>query len=191
MVVIVQIIGDGIAKMEEATRILGSEGRARTAFARALNHTGKVVSTEAGRALSAQTGLPKRTGPKAFRLKVTRANPGNLTYTVHGRGGDVSLKYFKPRETRKGVSAAPWNARRVYPSSFMRAGWWPKRVAKPNWNGQVFIRSGEKFVKQDSGLFVPIEMVQGQSGAAWERGAARLQPRIEHEVRRMTANVVS
>jgi hypothetical protein len=189
--IIVQIIGDGIAKLEEATRILGSEGRARTAFARAINHTGKVVSTEAGRALSAQSGLPKRTGPKAYRLKVTRASGANLSYTVHGRGGDVSLKYFKPRETRKGVSAAPWNARRVYASSFMKAGWWPRRVVKPNWNGQVFIRTGTKFAKQDSGLFVPTEMVQGAAAAAWERGAPRLQPRIEHEVTRMTKGVVS
>src|SRR3954452_12132544 len=138
----ITITGNGIPRLEEAARALGSEAKARTAYSRAINHSAKVAAAATGRALSDQTGLPKRTGKKALNLKVGRSTPGTLAYTIHMRGGDISLKYFKPRETRAGVSAAPWNSRRVYPHTFMRAGWWPKRVTKPNWNRQVLIRGG-------------------------------------------------
>src|SRR4051812_14678264 len=171
----IEIIGNGIPRLADAAQTLGSEAKARTAYSRAINHSAKVAATATGRALSDQTGLPKRTGKKALNLKVDRSTPATLTYTIHTRGGDISLKYFKPRETRPGVSAAPWNSRRVYPSTFMRAGWWPRRVNKPGWNGQVFIRTGagKSFKVADSGLFIPIEVVQGASAAAWNTGAAK------------------
>lgn len=209
MVVQITVVGSGLSLMEEAARILGSQGKARVAFSRAINRTGQTVGNEAGRALADQTGLPKRTGMKAVRRKVSRSTPASLSYVINGQGGNVSLKYFKPRETRKGVSAAPWNSRRLYPSTFMKAGWWPKRVVKPNWNGQVFKRSnsdgysydglrsngakrsGTKFSKEKSGMFIPTEMVQGATAEAWRRGARRLQPRIEHEIRVMTKGIVS
>lgn len=209
MVVVITVQGNGLRLLEEATHILGSEAKARRAFTRAINHTGRIVGNEAGRALSDQTGLPKRTGIKAVRREVERATPATLSYVIHGQGGNISLKYFKPRETRAGVSAAPWNKRYVYASTFMKAGWWPKRVVKPKWNGQVFKRAnsdgysydglrsqgakrvGTKFTKQKSGLFIPIEMVRGATAAAWQQGARRLQPRIEHEVRAITRGVVS
>jgi len=205
----VTVVGSGLAQMEEATRILGSPARARRAFARAINRTGDTVRNEAGRALSDQTGLPKSTGKKAYRRDGERATPTSLTYVVNGKGGPVSLKYFKPRETRKGVSAAPRNQRQVFASTFMKAGWWPKRVSKANWNGQVFIRSnsdgysydglrsrgakrsGTKFTKAKSDVVIPVEMINGAAAEAWRQGARRLQPRIEHEVRVMTKGIVS
>lgn len=208
-VIHVTVVGSGMAQFEEAVRILGSPGRAGRAFARAINRTGDVVRNEAGRALSVQTGLPKSTGKKAYRRDGERATPASLSYVVNGQGGQVSLKYFKPRETGKGVSAAPRNQRQVFASTFMKAGWWPTRVKKPNWNGHVFIRSngdgysydglrskgakrsGTKFTKVKSDVVIPVEMVNGFAAAAWRDGARRLQPRIEHEVRVMTKGVVS
>lgn len=212
--IIVSVVGSGASQMEEATRILGSKARAGRAFARAINRTGDTVRNEAGRALSDQTGLPKRTGKAAYRQGGERASPVSLSYVVNGRGGNISLKHFKPRETRKGVSAAPMNNRQIFEQTFMKAGWWPNRVVKPGWNGQVFrrsiysrdgysytsdwssgtrkmVRAGTKFDKVKSGVFIPIQMVQGLAGDAWRDGARRLQPRIEHEVRAMTRGVVS
>jgi hypothetical protein len=119
----ITVVGNGIAQLEEATRVLGTEGRARKAYSRAINHTGRVVGNEAGRALSDQTGLPKSTGKRAVRRNVGRSTPATLTYTINGEGGDISLRYFKPRETRPGVSAAPWNNRQVFAHTFMKAGW--------------------------------------------------------------------
>ncbi|WP_274626561.1 hypothetical protein [Arvimicrobium flavum] len=206
----IRMTGNGIRRLDEAVRVLG-EGKARKAFSRAINRVGKTAGVAAGRALSDQTGLSKATGKRALTRKVDRSTPATLSYTIHGQGGDIALKYFKARETRPGVSAAPWNQRRVYASSFLKAGWWPSRVAKPNWNGMVFRRAssdgysynvakgiagrkrrGTSFEVVDSGLFIPIEMVKGQTAAAWQReGANRLQPRIEHEIRAITKGVVS
>lgn len=104
------------------------------------------------------------------------------------------MRYFKPRETRKGATAAPWNRRTLYAGSFMKAGWWPKRVVKPNWNKQVFIRTGRgtsQFRKVKSGLFIPVELVRGEAAAAWNEAASRLQPRVAHEIRRITGGVVT
>ena len=202
------VVGSGLAQMEEATRVLGSEFKARRAFARAINRTGDTVRNEAGRALSDQTNLPRSTGKRAYRRGGERASPQSLSYVVNGKGGKVSVKYFKPRETPDGVSAAPRNNRQVFVGSFMRAGWWPKRVDKPNWNRQVFYRvgdghsyaglksrgaprSGTKFRKAKTDVIIPNEMVQGLAAEAWRQGARRLQLRIEHEVRVMAKGVVS
>lgn len=197
----ITVTGNGLVRFHEAVRALG-EPRARIAYSRAINRVGRTVGNEAGRALSDQTGLPRSTGKRAVTRKVDRSTPATLTYTIHGKGGNISLRYFKPRETRKGVTASPWNKRTLYPSTFMKAGFWPKRVDKPAWNKQVFRRltasgyshdrSVTKFEKVKSGVFIPTELVRGQVAAAWQAGGrTRLQPRIEHEIRHMTRNVVS
>lgn len=204
----ITVVGNGMALLEEATHTLGSRGKALVAFNRAINRTGRTVGNEAGRILSKQAGLPMRTGPKAMRREVERSTTQTLTYTIIAQGGDIGLKYFKPRETAMGVSAAPRNSRAVYVGSFMRAGWWPERVSKPSWNGHVFYRKGDghsyaglrskgakrvgtKFKKAKSGLTIPNEVMQGVVAQAWREGARRLQPRIEHEVRVITKGIVS
>lgn len=204
----ITVTGNGLVRFHDAVKALG-EPKARVAYSRAINRVGRTVGNEAGRALADQTGLPRSTGKRAVTRKVDRSSAATLTYTIHGKGGDISLRYFKPRETRKGVTAAPWNKRQLFPSTFMRAGWWPDRVAKPNWNKQVFerltksgygtarvngklVRKGTKFRKVKSGLFIPHELVTGQVAAAWQAGGrTRLQPRIEHEIRHMTRGAVS
>lgn len=193
MTISVTVVGDGLKRLNEAAKILGSPAKARRAYSMAVNDTGRKAATAAGRAIPGQTGLSATVGRKAVK-KRTLANAGSLEFTVHGKGGDIALKYFKARETRKGASAAPWNARRIYPGAFMKAGWWPKRVVKPGWNGHVFQRVGaSKFPIKvaDSGLYLPKEMVQGEIASAWEKAAEGLQPRAEHIIRQMTKNVVS
>ena len=37
-------------------------------------------------------------------------------------------KYFKARDTRKGVSASPWNHRRIFAGMFTKGGRFPKRM---------------------------------------------------------------
>ncbi|WP_018261349.1 hypothetical protein [Methylobacterium sp. WSM2598] len=173
--------------------------KAPLVLARAANHTGDKAKTATARALVPQTGLPRTTIGKA--LKVTKASPGALVYRTDAKGGDIRLKYFKARETRPGVSAAPWSRRQVFAHTFMRAGWWPHRVAKPNWNGQVFERAGSKtttqhatkgkggmdrFVVVRAGLYLPDEMVRGASVAAWRAVVDRdLEARVAHELGRV------
>ena len=87
----------------------------------------------------------------------------------------------------------------------MKAGWWPRRVVKPNWNGQVFSRAGSKtktdhhtmgqgkmdrFHVERSGLYIPDEMVTGASAAAFNSTAAsELPARVEHELGRILGSI--
>lgn len=189
---------DAAALARLADQIAAAGAKAPLALARAINHTGAKARTQMIRALAPQTGLKRRTIVKA--LRETKAGAGGLTYTIRSRGGDVGLKHFGARETATGVSSAPWNKRSVYGGSFMRAGWWPHRVTKANWNGQVFYRYGgktstyradgrgrmDRFVKAKSGLFIPDEMVAGASGAAFGATVERdLPDRLAHELGRV------
>lgn len=211
----IDVKGDGLALFTKATAALKSPRKAGQVFSRAINETGRVGGTAAGRALAIQTGLRKQTTLKAVRRNVTKSTPSTLTYVIHGQGGDISLKHFKPRETRRGVSAAPRGVRQVFPGSFQRAGWWPKRVTKPAWNGQVFVRantdgyaynftknnpfvlsgqqkrerSGTKFAKQKSGVFIPVELLRGEVAKVWDQTAERLEPRVMHHIDRMTNGI--
>jgi hypothetical protein len=65
---------------------------------------------------------------------------------------------------------------------------------KPNWNAQVFKRIGarKKFSVADSGLFIPIEMVQGQAGRGLGAGDGKAAaPRADHEMKRLSRGVSS
>lgn len=169
--------------------------KVKTALQRALRHTGDKARTRVRTELTKQTGLKKSTIIKA--LKVRKPNYADLSYEMWTSGGNISLKHFKPRETRTGVSAAPRGKRTIYKHTFMKAGWWPKRgkqsnrVTKPNWNGQVFLahhnpRGKDKFEKQKSGVFIPEEMVKGTTLSAWREIADRdFVNRVGHEIERL------
>lgn len=180
-----------IKRIENALSLAAK--RAPDAARRAINWTGDRARTRIAPALTTQTGL-KRGTINRF-MHVTRANFGALMYRITGRGGNVSLKYFGARETRKGVSAAPWGSRRVYASTFMRGGRFPHRVAAPGLHGQVFARVGRgrlPIAKQKSGLFIPEEMVSGASAAAFDQAVASLLPaRVEHEVAAILGGITS
>ncbi len=161
------------------------EGKANLGLSRALVRTGKKARTRVIRALVPQTGLKRATIAKAVRE--VRGDVGSLSFVLRTQGGNVRLKYFKARETRAGVSAAPWNVRQVYAGTFMKAGWWRSgRVVKPNWNGQVFRRVGNKFEVVRSGLFIPEEMLKGQSAAAWQSVIdSEFERDVAHELGRL------
>jgi hypothetical protein len=186
---LVNITGDGVRRFNQLSHQLG-DGKARTVYSRAINDTGAKMATPTGRALADQSGLPKATGRKALKRR-TRSTPATLAFEIHVQGGDVRLKYFKPRETDAGVSAAPRNQRAVYVGSFVRAGWWPNRVEKPNWNGQVFYRDGNKFRVAKSGVYLPTEATTGQAADTFDRGKTMLDVRVTHYLRRLSAGALS
>lgn len=182
---------DASALQRLGNQIGAAGAKAPLALARAINHTGAKARTQMIRALVPQTGLKRVVIVKALREH--KAGAGALVYEIRSHGGDVRLKYFGARETAKGVSAAPWSKRSIYPGTFMKAGWWPTRVVKPNWNGQVFSRARSKtatgmdrFNVERSGLLIPEEMVSGASAVAFNSMAARdLPARLEHELGRV------
>lgn len=166
---------DGLAE-----KFKRAEQEAPKAIARAVRRTGDMTATRVVRALTAQTGLKRQVIARAVKKK-----PAGLTYSLKSRGGNVSLKYFKARETRKGVSAAPWNHRRVYAGAFIKGGRFPHRVGI-NKGGQVFKRTGASRVpiaRLKSGLFIPTEMVSGATAAEFLRAVRTILPnRLQHEI---------
>ena len=71
----------------------------------------------------------------------------------------------------------------------MKAGHWPRRVVKLNWNGQVFERAGSRTASMDRfhvvrfGLLIRDEMVTGESAASFNSMVASdLPARLAHEL---------
>jgi len=179
----IQVDASQFARMSNMFAAAGN--KAQLALVRAVNHTGNKAVTAMRRVLVDQTGLPMKTLRKA--LKARRAFNGGA-FVIKARGGDVRLKFFRARETRKGVSAAPWNSRQVYPHTFIKGGKFPDRVAL-DMGGHVFKRAGRSRLplqSQKSGLFIPTEMVTGQSEAAFYQVVERdLPARLAHELYRV------
>ncbi|WP_246725531.1 phage tail protein [Beijerinckia sp. L45] len=176
------------AQLEKLGNLIGAAGKnAPAALARAINHTGDKAKTAMTQALTVQTGLKRKVIVKA--LKVSKASASTMTYTIRSAGGDIGLKYFGARETRSGVSAAPWGRRQIYAGTFMKGGRFPNRVAISKLNGQVMKRTGSgraPIAKQRSGLFIPVEMVSGATAAAFDTVATRdLPDRLVHELMRI------
>lgn len=183
---------ESLQRYHHALKALGSKKMGQGAN-RAVNRAGDMARTQVRRKLARQTGLKRRTIVKA--VKIARSTPQTLVYRMSAWGGDVSLKHFRARETRVGVSAAPFGKRTVFEGTFMRAGFWPNRVVKPSWNGHVFKRVGAAKLpieRQKSGVIIPNEMVQGETRDAFRSTVARVLPqRVAHEVGRLTKGVVS
>jgi hypothetical protein len=189
---------DDVSGLQRLANALGQlTGRQKTlALQRALNHTGDKARTKVIRALADQTGL--RYGVIKRAVKTKRAfgaraefshwEEGNAStsYTLTTTGGDISLKYFQPRETMAGVSAAPKGVRAIWAGSFMKGGRFPNRKTAKGLNGHVYRRTGKargplEFI--DSGVTIPVEMLEGASAAAFiDTINSDLPDRVMHEI---------
>lgn len=166
--------------------MIGAAGQnAGPAINRAVNRAGDMAKTAMIRSLVPQTGL--KYGIIKRALKTERATgPSGGAYTISSRGGDIRLKFFSPRETRKGVSAAPRSQRQIFAGSFMKGGRFPGRVTISKFNNNVFKRAGGTrypIAMQRSGVTIPEEMVSGATEAAFYSTAASvLHQRLAHEL---------
>lgn len=198
----IQVTGDGLRRFQQLSQQLG-DGTARKVYSRAINDTGNKAATATGRALADQAGLRRRVGAAALKDR-DRSTPASLSYVIKVQGGDIRLKFFSPRETRRGVSAAPRGQRQVFAGTFQRAGWWPNRVDKPGWNRQVFERTGarkftdkypegntkfpkgmDQFRLKRSGVFLPVEATTGNTAATFDKGKNALDVRVSHYLKRL------
>ncbi|MBU2533315.1 MAG: hypothetical protein KKB37_11280 [Alphaproteobacteria bacterium] len=176
-------------EVERFERMLTRLGRndAPLIYQRALSRTGDMVWTRVVRALTGQTGLKRKLLARAVRK--TKPSWTNLTYRISASGGDIGLRYFDARETRKGVSAKPFNQRRVFQSTFMKGGRFPSRV-ELNMGGQVWQRVGSSrlpLMRATSGVIIPAEMVKDESAEQFEAASREILPRrVLHEINRAT-----
>ncbi|MGV2123961.1 hypothetical protein ACQZ4R_12830 [Agrobacterium vitis] len=196
----------GVKRLENAMGRLDGPQK-RIVLQRAVNHSGDKALTQVSRTLAKQTGLPYGAIKKA--LKVRRATgtgisreigeivsftDASFNYTITSRGGDISLKYFRPRETSSGVTAAPFGKRKLLPGTFMRGGRFPDRNSSFNvptkiaasLNGHVWKRAGKgrnPIELQNSGVVIPAEMVSGASAKVFtETVETNLPTRVMHEI---------
>ena len=149
----------------------------------AVKHTGDQATSAMRSALVGQTGLKRGTLVRAVKGKSVGTG-----YVIKSHGGNIRLKFFGARETKQGVSAAPWNKRQIYAGTFIKGGRFPNRKAL-NMGGQVLKRSGSKRIPihgVKSGLFIAEEMVKGSSEVAfYSTLETDLAPRIAHELARV------
>ena len=182
----------GLRRLSAAMRKL-SPGAFDKGASRALNHTGRKARTQVRRALTKQTGLKRDVIVRA--VKDTPSNPATLRFLLEATGGDIALKYFGARETRRGVSAAPFGKRQVFEGTFLKGGRFPDREVIRKYGGNVMKRVGgarHPVKVQKSGVTIPAEMVKGETASAFNSTVAReLPPRIAHEIRRLTKGALS
>lgn len=177
---------------------------------RAVNHTGDKARTQVIRALAKQTGLGYGVIKNAVRTgrawgagldaKTFTPGRGSLVYVMSSRGGDISLKYFKARETLKGVTAAPFGKRKLFPGSFIMGGRFPRRKEASGMGGHVYEPiSREKTGKstwgrqvefKDSGVVIPEQMLKGATAEAFQKTVDQhLRPRVIHEINRLCPGI--
>jgi hypothetical protein len=155
-----------------------------TALMRALNRAGQKAKTKMKRALVPQTGLKSGTINRALKSK-NAFSGGN--FVIHSEGGNIRVRFFKPKESGSGVIAHPWNRATFYQGAFTKAGGRRKRGSggkytggrKVVFGGEVKQRVGKsrlplKTLK--SGVFIPTEMVTKQSAGAFYDTAGRELP---------------
>ena len=168
-------VGDDILKRFGNQLAALGEGKARTVIARALNHEGDKGRTQVKRVLVQQTGI--KYGLINTAVKTIPATAASLTYTIEARGDETNLNLFGARQGKRGVSAAPWNKRRVFKHSFVI----------PAYGGKVFVREGKaRFpLKPLFGPNIARELVKDQSAEAFKAGAADIADRVAHEISRV------
>ncbi len=181
----------GLKQFDKALQVLGST-KTRKIANRVVNRTGDQARTQVRRVLTKQTGLKRKTIVDAVKIK--RSTPSDLIYRMTARGGDVALKYFGARETRRGVSAKPFGQRSVFASTFIKGGRFPGRK-NLGMGGQVWQRTGSgrfPIEKVKSGVIIPAEMVKGETASAFDATAARvIVRRMAHALSRATGGVLS
>lgn len=156
-----------------------SDGEARRAFAAAVNHEGDKGRTQVKRALVRQTGVKYNSIEQGMRT--LRAHPNSLAYQLEQSGNETNISEFGAKATGKGVSASPWNKRRVFTSSF--------RVEKAG--GKVFLRIGKSRypIKQIYGPNIAREIIKDESGETWESTGSQLSDRVGHELNRILSKL--
>lgn len=138
-------------------------------MARALNHESDKARTQIKRSLAQVTGIKPSLISIGFSTK--RATARDLSYQFRQRGGETNLALFRANQGARGVSAAPWNIRRVFDGSFMA-------------DGRVFHRLAEPRLPIEPlyGPNLAREIVKGEPRAAFEAVPLRLAARVAHEL---------
>lgn len=187
---------EDLQRFDRAVKLLGSN-MLRAVAPRALNRTGQMARTQVVRALAKQTGLKQKVIRKAVRTRSAFVSGAgdSLSFDLMTRGGEVGLIHLSPKEVEGGTVAMPFGKRTLYPEAFFRGGVFPGRRVMLRGKPRVMVRKGAArmpIMKAKSGVWIPKEMLQGETAEAFTRTVAQVLPRrLLHEVNRLTGGVLS
>ena len=133
------------------------------AVSKAIDEVGNKVKTQVIRSVARQAGVKYGAVRNVIFVKQAMGE-GSGKFVMVARDATLSLKEFGPRQTRAGVSAAPWGKRRVFPHTFIGP------------NGHVFARAmnegkrvGRKPIYKLFGPNIPKEMVKDEAEKTFYR----------------------
>lgn len=123
--------------LEMTFSALGKGARFRRAMARAINRTARTGQKEGARKI--QDKLGANIGAiKKYIIRRSRATSRHLQAMLTARNTSLALSYFRARQRKGGVSAAPWKKRRMYPGAFIaimksghRGAFWKRGPKRP------------------------------------------------------------
>ncbi|GHA13462.1 hypothetical protein GCM10007989_05080 [Devosia pacifica] len=185
----IEFHGEGLPKFQDAVEALG-EGKATSAYRKALNSTGKKVFTQVKRSVAKQMGTSQRNVVKHGGMKRVPASGAHLVTTIEAKGNYLPLSDFKSRQVGAGASAAPWATRRIFRGTFI--------IAKLG--GNVFRRTGKfspasgrhNAIEKLWGPAVPKEMVRDESAATFDRVVrTELAPEVNRLLKLMSNGALS
>lgn len=158
----VVVVGDKIVE-RFALKLMSISGReAKIVFMRSLNEGGNKARTQVSRSLVQQTGIKRGLVNKA--LATVPATPVRLEYALTAIGDETSLGLYNAVQRKKGVSAAPWRTRRLFPGSFMIG-------AKPG--DRAGSKSRTTQLTRGTGVYVRLTKERGPLGMLWGPNIAR------------------
>jgi hypothetical protein len=91
------------------------------AISKAIDEVGNKTKTQVIRAVARQAGVKYGAVSRVLYAKQAMGTGGG-EYVLTARDTTLSLKEFAPRQTKAGVSAAPWGKRRIFPHTFIGPG---------------------------------------------------------------------
>lgn len=161
------------------------DGEARKVMMRVANRAGSTTSVQVKRALVKQTSIKRATIAGAIRDIKASAKGGAIEYIIRGRGSEIPLKEFSPRQFKAGTRAKVWGRMQQFPGAFM--GPRPGTIA-PALAGHVFARTGASRLPIEKlyGPSIPKEMVLGVTAETFQRvSRAEVDKRMAHELSRI------
>lgn len=153
--------------------------RAMMGLSVAVNDTARQVRRYSRSTIAKESSIRAARVERGLTIR-PMSSPATLSATVIGSGAPISLKEFRARQGRRGVSATVWGRRQLYPGSFMVA----------SLGGHVFHRLTDKRfpIEKMWGAGIAQVMAQEHVGSAIEaHGSTRLLINAQRQLDRYIA----
>lgn len=160
---------------------LANPAVAHKVMARAVNYEGRKAFTRVKRALVKQTSIPNPIVQRSMKFRPASTKGGAIEAAIVGRGSELSLKLFGPKQFKPGTRAKVWGRAQMFEHAFM--GPRPGAIA-PKLGGHVFHREGSSRLPIGKlyGPSVPKEMVKDQTAQEFYASCGMIVDRVGKEL---------